>query len=119
MGCGEGLSFAAIWRRRSCEPPGVAAAGRTPSGLRSPSPAELGKGLRAAFVAKRLPAGRKAQRSKLDALLRAHSGGEVVLDEGEFGYAIGRFDQFRLGVAAGDDDMQIGAPSAKRRDDFG
>ena len=42
-----------------------------------------------------------------------------MLDEGEFGDAIGRLDQLRLGVAAGDDDMQAGAPRAKGGDDLG
>src|SRR5277367_3499658 len=42
-----------------------------------------------------------------------------MLDERELGDAIGRLDHFRLGVAAGHDDMQTGSPLNERRDDFG
>ena len=48
--------------------------------------------------------------SELDACLRLHAGREMMLDRAHLGDEIGRLDQLRLGVAAGDDDMQIGAP---------
>src|SRR5262249_1286490 len=35
-----------------------------------------------------------------------------------FGYEIGRLDQLRFGVAAGDDDVQVARFSFERRDDF-
>jgi len=44
--------------------------------------------------------------SKLDAWLRLHPGGEMVLDEAHLGHEVGGLDELRLGVAAGDHDMQ-------------
>ena len=55
--------------------------------------------------------------SELDARLRLHAGGEVVLDQRHLGDEVGGVDQLRLGVAAGDDDMQAGAARAERGDD--
>jgi len=44
--------------------------------------------------------------SKLDAWLRLHPGGEMVLHQCHFSDEVGSGDEFRLGVAAGDHDMQ-------------
>ena len=57
---------------------------------------------------------RRHRPSELDAFLRLHAGGEVVLHRRHLGDEVGGLDQLRLGVAAGDDDMQIGrgAPAA-------
>ena len=79
--------------------------------------AEPGDDQRLADVGARALEHQRARGSKLDALLRAHAGGEMMLDERHLGDEIGRRDQLRLGVAAGDDDMEIGraAPRAPRR----
>src|SRR3984893_2585298 len=53
----------------------------------------------------------RAATSELDAGLRLHAGGEMVLHQRHLGDQIGGRDQLRLGVAAGDDDMQP-APAA-------
>ena len=42
----------------------------------------------------------------------------MMLDQRHLGDEIGGLDQFRLGVAAGHDDMQIVAPAAQGREDF-
>ena len=47
---------------------------------------------------------------ELDAFLGLHPGGEVMLDQRHLGHQIGRLDQRRLGVAAGDHDMQAVPP---------
>src|SRR5258707_15894208 len=54
---------------------------------------------------------------ELDTRLRLHAGGEMVLDQRHLGDEIGRRDQLRLGVAAGDDDVQPLAAGAQRGDD--
>src|SRR6185295_14840243 len=46
--------------------------------------------------------------SELDTLLALHARAERVLHQRHFGDEIGHLDQFRLGVAAGDDDMLVG-----------
>src|SRR5215472_7558913 len=53
----------------------------------------------------------RAATSELDAGLRLHAGGEMVLHQRHLGDEIGGRDQLRLGVAAGDDDVQA-APAA-------
>ena len=58
-------------------------------------------------------------RQNSNTFLRPHAGGEVMLDERELSDAIGRLDELRLGVAAGDDDMQAGTSRNERRNDFG
>src|SRR3954454_25255283 len=56
--------------------------------------------------------------SELDALLAFYARAEWVLHQRHFGDEIGHLDQFRLGVAAGDDDVLVGglflAQEAKR-----
>ena len=51
---------------------------------------------------------------KLDAFLRFDAGREVVLHGAHLGDAVGERDQFRLGVAACHDDVEIGAAIAQR-----
>src|SRR5258707_15888718 len=46
-----------------------------------------------------------SQPSELDPLLRLDPGAEGVLDQGHLGDQVGRLDQLRPGVAAGDRDM--------------
>src|SRR6476659_5083136 len=46
--------------------------------------------------------------SEFDALLTFHARAERMLHQGHFGDEIGHLDQFRLGVAAGDDDVLVG-----------
>src|SRR3984893_467477 len=61
----------------------------------------------------------RADNSELDTALRLHPGGKMVLDHGHFGHEVRRGNELRLGVAAGDDDMQIGSPPAQRGDHDG
>ena len=56
--------------------------------------------------------------SELDARLRLHAGGEMMLHQRHLGDEIGGGDQLRLGVAAGDDDVQAGPARGQRRDDL-
>src|SRR3984957_12890894 len=57
---------------------------------------------------------------ELDARLRLHAGGEVMLDERHLGDEIGGGNKLRLGVAAGHDDMQARpAPGRRRRGRLG
>src|SRR3954471_23882279 len=46
--------------------------------------------------------------SELDALLTFHARAERVLHQRHFGDEIGHLDQFRLGVAASDNDVLVG-----------
>ena len=57
--------------------------------------------------------------SELDAFLRLHAGGEMMLDQRHLGDEIGGLDQLRLGVAAGDDDVQVRPARRERRDHLG
>ena len=59
---------------------------------------------------------RAGMRSELDAFLRLHAGGEMVLHQRHLGDEVGGFDQLRLGVPPGDDDMQIGPARLQGRD---
>src|SRR3954465_3630128 len=59
---------------------------------------------------------RATMMSVLDAFLRLHAGREMMFDQVHLGDEIGRLDQLRLGVAAGDDDVQIG-PSCLQHGD--
>src|ERR1700674_2689544 len=54
---------------------------------------------------------------ELDAGLRLHAGGKMVLHQRHLGDEIGRRDQIGLGVAAGDDDVQAGPARAQDGDD--
>ena len=51
--------------------------------------------------------------SELDPLLRLHAGREMVLHSRHLGHEVGGLDQRRLGVAAGDDDVEVG-PAGRR-----
>ena len=42
-----------------------------------------------------------------------------MLHQRHLGDEVGRLDQLRLGVAAGDDDVQVGAARLQRGDDLG
>ena len=53
--------------------------------------------------------------SKLDARLGLDAGAERVLDERHLGHEIGGLDQLGLGVAAGDDDVQVARLGFQRR----
>src|SRR5690349_18916917 len=55
--------------------------------------------------------------SELDAGLRLHPSGKVVFCQPHLGHQVGNGDELRLGIAAGDHDMQPRPPSGKRRDD--
>src|SRR3954463_11216273 len=55
---------------------------------------------------------------ELDAFLRLHAGREVMLDEIHLGDEIRGLDQLGLGIAAGDDDVQIGPSRLQGRDDI-
>src|SRR5690348_14050409 len=55
--------------------------------------------------------------SELDAGLRLHAGGEMVLDQSHLGDEVSGGNEFRLGVAASDDDMQAIAARSERGDD--
>jgi hypothetical protein len=55
---------------------------------------------------------------KLDARRRTHAGGEVTFDERHLGHEIGDLDKFRLGVAAGDHDLEVGPSLAQGGDDI-
>ena len=55
---------------------------------------------------------------KLDPLLRLHAGREMVLDQRHLGDEIGGGDQRRLGVAAGDDDVQVRRARRQRGEHF-
>src|SRR5947208_6059146 len=59
----------------------------------------------------------RADTSELDAGLRFHAGGEMVLHQGHLGYQIGGGDQLRLGIAAGHDDVQTRAACDQGGDD--
>ena len=54
----------------------------------------------------------RRHRSELDARLRLHAGGEVMLHQRHLGDQIGGGDQLRLGIAPGDHDMQPGRRAA-------
>ena len=56
--------------------------------------------------------------SKLDALLGLDPGAERVLDQRHLGDEVGGLDQLGLGVAAGDDDVQIARLRLQRRHDL-
>src|SRR5579872_4363784 len=56
---------------------------------------------------------------ELDAGLRLHAGGEMVLHQRHLGDEVGRRDQLGLGVAAGDDDVEAGPARGERRNDGG
>src|SRR5262249_11732748 len=60
---------------------------------------------------------RAADPSEPDAGLRLHAGREMVLHQRHLGHEIGRRDEVRLGVAAGDDHMQPWPARGERRDD--
>ena len=62
---------------------------------------------------------RRAGRSELDALLGLHAGGEVVLGLGHLGDEVGGGEELGLGVAAGDDDVEVGAAGGEGGDDRG
>src|SRR5262249_22704046 len=57
--------------------------------------------------------------SELDARLCLHTGGEVVLHQRHLGDEVGGGHELRLGVAAGDDDVQAVAVRSERGDDGG
>ncbi len=56
---------------------------------------------------------------ELDPRLRLDAGAERVLDEGHVGHQVGGLDQLVLGVAAGDDDVQVRGLVAQNLHDFG
>src|SRR5712691_1772927 len=57
--------------------------------------------------------------SELDAGLRLHAGGKMMLHQRHLGDEVGGGDQLGLGVAAGDDHVQTAAAGAQRSDDRG
>src|SRR5262245_52923841 len=59
----------------------------------------------------------RADTSELDAGLRFHAGGEMMLHQGHLGHEIGRGDELGLGIAPGDDDVQSRPPRGQGGDD--